>query len=438
VYELYRVLNPRPGLWTIQLFGAELPPGGEDVTVKVTTALPPDALAPNTEISIGGAAGSNGWYASPVTVTLTAEDNEGGQGVAWTRYSLDEDETWPGSNNDAEASPFVTEFEVSTDFAGEVWARSADRAEPANIEGPVVKHKLKVDVTAPAVAVVEPAGSESVDVQLEAAATATDATSGVAGVYFYIRRANEEQGTPIGHEGLGASFDSAAGQWEYTFDDLSDLTAGDYVILASAEDGAGNEGWSEAVAFSVPSAPTPTPIPTPSPTALPSMSVPLAAGWNDKCYVGTEEGIEGALGGIASKVLGVYRFDSFSQDFDRWFPGRPDLSNMSIVDPYDQLFLLMSAAATWEQEQSTAGQASVSLIQGWNSVCYTGQQKVVAEATAGIAGKFGILYMFGDDQAWARHVPGRSDLSDMTEVEPYYPVLVLITQAGGTQWIFNP
>ena len=46
--------------------------------------------------------------------------------------------------------------------------------------------------------------------------------------------------------------------------------------------------------------------------------------------------------------------------------------------------------------------------------------------------------MFADDHAWARYVPGRPDLSDMTELEPYYPFLVLVTHAGGTQWIFDP
>jgi pimeloyl-ACP methyl ester carboxylesterase len=184
--------------------------------------------------------------------------------------------------------------------------------------------------------------------------------------------------------------------------------------------------------------PTPTPTPTPTATALPSMSVPMVAGWNDKCYVGEEAAIEDALGGIASKVLGVYRLDASSQDFGRWFPGRSDLSDISTVKPYDQLFLLMSAAATWEQEQSTAQQASVSLVQGWNSICYMGQQKAVAEATSGIADKLSILYMLRDSQAWDRYVPGRSDVSDITQLKPYDSVLVLVTQAGGAQWIFNP
>jgi hypothetical protein len=163
----------------------------------------------------------------------------------------------------------------------------------------------------------------------------------------------------------------------------------------------------------------------------------MVAGWNDKCYIGEEMAIEDALTGIEDKVLAIYILNQ-SQEFDSWFPGRSNLSTITSLKPYDQLFVLMSGAGTWTQEQSSAQQPSVSLVQGWNSICYTGQQKAVANATSGIAGKFSILYMLADDQTWGRYVPGRPELSDMTQCAPLEALLVLVTQEGGATWVFNP
>jgi len=182
--------------------------------------------------------------------------------------------------------------------------------------------------------------------------------------------------------------------------------------------------------------PTRTPTPTPTPKALPAMA--MVKGWNHKCYIGEQKGIEDALADIAGKVSALYRLSASRQEFDRWFPDRSDLSTITSLNPYDQLFVLMSGAGTWTQEQSAGQQASVSLVQGWNSICYTGQPKVVADATSGIAGKFSVLYTLGDDQTWGRYVPGRTDLSDMTQCTQLEALLVLVTQEGGATWVFNP
>lgn len=56
----------------------------KECSVPVTDATPPV-----TTDSIYGTAGANGWYLSPVTVSLSASDNSGGSGVKSTTYSLD-------------------------------------------------------------------------------------------------------------------------------------------------------------------------------------------------------------------------------------------------------------------------------------------------------------------------------------------------------------
>jgi hypothetical protein len=163
----------------------------------------------------------------------------------------------------------------------------------------------------------------------------------------------------------------------------------------------------------------------------------MVAGWNDKCYVGEQKDIEEALAGIADRVVVMYILNS-AQEWHCWLPGRPDISTTTTLKPYDQLFVLMSASADWVQERSTAQQTSISLVEGWNSICYTGQQKAIADATAGLAGKFSILYMLTDSQAWAKYVPGRPDQTDIPQLKMYDSVLVRVTEQGGTVWTFDP
>jgi len=186
---------------------------------------------------------------------------------------------------------------------------------------------------------------------------------------------------------------------------------------------------------------TPTPTPTPTGTATPTPvvgpGVPMVAGWNDRCYIGDQMAVEDALTGIEDKVIAIYILKP-SQEFDRWFPGRPEVSTIENLKPYDQLFVLMSEAGIWVQEQSTQTQPSVNLVQGWNSVCYSGQTKPVEDATSGIAEAVRILYKFLDTQAWARYVPSRPDISTMSTLTQLDSVILLVTQEGGTTWEFDP
>jgi subtilisin family serine protease len=187
--------------------------------------------------------------------------------------------------------------------------------------------------------------------------------------------------------------------------------------------------------------PTATATPTPSPTATPgvlaTVATPMVAGWNDKCYIGDEVAIEDALTGIEDRVLAIYILNQ-SQGFDHWFPGKPDLSTIDTIHPYDQLFVLMSEAGTWKQEQSTHARASANLVQGWNSVCYGGATKGMDTATAAISGKIGLIYALQSDQTWGRYVPGRPEISDIAQCTWLEALLVLVTQESGATWVFNP
>lgn len=167
------------------------------------------------------------------------------------------------------------------------------------------------------------------------------------------------------------------------------------------------------------------------------VAVSLAQGWKHTCYVGEVKPIDQALGTATDKALAVYRLEG-SQIFDRWFPGRPDVSTITTLSPYEQLFVLASETITWNEQFSGASQGSVALAQGWNSVCYSGATKDIETAIGGISGEVSVLYALQADQTWERYVPGRTDVSNLTQCSRLDALLVLVTQEDATEWIFDP
>ena len=163
----------------------------------------------------------------------------------------------------------------------------------------------------------------------------------------------------------------------------------------------------------------------------------LAQGWKHTCYVGEAKPIDQALGVAADKVLAVYMLKD-GQTFDRWFPGRPDVSTITTFSPYDQIFVLASEAVTWNHRFSGASQGSVALAQGWNSICYSGATKDIQAAVASIAEQVAVVYALQADQSWSRYVPGRLDVSTLTQAARLAALLVLVTQEGGATWVFTP
>lgn len=163
----------------------------------------------------------------------------------------------------------------------------------------------------------------------------------------------------------------------------------------------------------------------------------LESGWNHTCYVGEQRSVEDALSGILGNVLAVYRLGP-DQRFDRWFPGRPEVSTIASVSPHESLFILAESGADWVQEAAASIPDTLELTQGWNSVCHSSPTKLAEDATLGVSGGFSILYMLGRNQTWARLVPDRPDVSSIAELRTFDSVLILVTQEGGTTWVFDP
>ncbi|MEK7153554.1 MAG: hypothetical protein AAB834_06395, partial [Patescibacteria group bacterium] len=95
-----------------------------------------DKTAPDTSISLNGTAGSNGWYISDVTVTLTATDNI--SGLATTEYSLNGGGNW---------TAYISPLTVSNEGITTVLARALDNAGNLGSDS----KDVKIDRTAPVI-----------------------------------------------------------------------------------------------------------------------------------------------------------------------------------------------------------------------------------------------------------------------------------------------
>jgi len=177
--------------------------------------------------------------------------------------------------------------------------------------------------------------------------------------------------------------------------------------------------------------------------------VGLVQGWNDVCYVDDDADVEDAMADFIDDVLAVYLYDATDTE-DAWkafFPDNADLSDLDVLLPYDQLFVLMAASADWAQaiqalpdDVVLVGASAEDEVAGaWNSVCYAGPDKATSEATSDIEGDFVIMYTLGSDQAWRRYVPGRPESPDtLTTLHRFDSVILRVTAEGGTTWVFDP
>ena len=92
--------------------------------------------------------------------------------------------------------------------------------------------------------------------------------------------------------------------------------------------------------------PSPTPAPSPSPSPTPSTrDFDLQLGWNNFVWTGlpgTDPAT--ALSCIDGNYVIAYRFVALNQTFQRHVPGDEALSNMTNLDKYDSLLVLVTAS----------------------------------------------------------------------------------------------
>jgi hypothetical protein len=140
-----------------------------------------DVTAPTTTIFLDNSTptGQNGWYTSPVHVTVSATDDPNGTGVAETRCVLDPTMI-PVSFDDIPIGCSYTNGGMDIDQDGQHTLYSASIDNAGNKESPIVSQTINVDIIGP---ILNPLITPNL-ILLHASATitpgATDTVSGIA------------------------------------------------------------------------------------------------------------------------------------------------------------------------------------------------------------------------------------------------------------------
>jgi len=209
-------------------------------------------------------------------------------------------------------------------------------------------------------------------------------------------------------------------------------------VTATATDAAGNTSeFSASAALPEPTpTPTPTPSPTPSPTPMPTaMPTPPGGptrtlqwgpGWQNATWSGASTPEE-AFACAAGKYAAAYRFTDAG--LERYFPNRPDISNMNPLAQYDAFLILITQPVTCTMPVTAASGATRTLLWGigWQNEGWSGADGTAPEdAFACADGSYAAAYRF-TDAGLERYFPGRPDISNMGPLNKYDAFLILVT-----------
>jgi peptidoglycan/xylan/chitin deacetylase (PgdA/CDA1 family) len=183
-----------------------------------------DTIAPTSSIRCNGATCSaNGWYKTSVDVVLSATDAQ--SGVAVIRYTLDG--STPSAASPAYSGPFTLSATTTVKY------RAWDNA--GNVEA-TKSQVVRIDLTAPTVAITSPTDGATVTGTVKITASASDVGSGIAQVSFYV------DGNLIGT--------AKSAPYSLTWN-TKKVTAGQHTLWAVAQDVAGNTQTSTSIRVTV-------------------------------------------------------------------------------------------------------------------------------------------------------------------------------------------
>jgi len=203
-------------------------------------------------------------------------------------------------------------------------------------------------------------------------------------------------------------------------------------VTATATDADGNTSeFSDAVVVPEPT-PTPSPTPSPTPTATPSptpeatRTVHWGPGWQNATWSGAstpEEAFACADGNYAA----AYRL--VSGGWERYFPGRPDISNMTDLAQYDAFLILITGDVTCGMPVADPPGTDRTLDWGvgWQNDGWTGADGTTPQdAFACADGSYAAAYRLVGG-GWERYFPDRPEISNMGSLDEYDAFLILTT-----------
>lgn len=225
-WETYTVANPQAGDWLVSLYGADVPPEGEEVLFALLfSAAPPLNQPPVADAGPDQVVEQTSLAGAEVTLNGSGSSDPDGDPLTYTW-------TWAGGS--ASGATLAVVLPMGTT---EVILEVSDGVLPDTDEVSITVQ----DTTPPSVAMISPPSGYALQDGVTFVASSTDGGSGVNSVTFSIREDNGGGGIPVGFEGIPATYNSGTGYWTLSLDTLQ-LPDGYYVVLVEATDNAGNIG----------------------------------------------------------------------------------------------------------------------------------------------------------------------------------------------------
>jgi hypothetical protein len=174
--------------------------------------------------------------------------------------------------------------------------------------------------------------------------------------------------------------------------------------------------------------PTPSPAPTPTPPAGPTRTLQWGPGWNNATWSGPDGAAPQDVFACADgSYAAAYRY--VNGGLERFFPERPDISNMNPLAQYDAFLILITEPVTCVMPVTAASGSSRTLQwnAGWQNAGWSGPDgSPPQDAFACAEGSYAAAYRYVGG-GLERYFPGRPDISNMAPLNKYDAFLILVT-----------
>jgi len=202
-----------------------------------------------------------------------------------------------------------------------------------------------------------------------------------------------------------------------------DVVAGTYRVIVA------KEGYVTQTSSSVTVPPPVTDLNIQLVAGAPTRTVEWGVGWQNGSWTGATSAPADAFSCADGKYAAVYQF--VGGGLERYFPGRPDISNLTDLAQYDAFLILITEAVSCDLPVEAAPAATRTLewsTTGWFNDTWTGADGTAPETAFACAGaNVAAVYKFAEGGALERYFPGRADISNLTALNQFDTFLILLT-----------